>query len=129
VVAQLTPGKSYKLQQSFGGEIVRDDGGPAQGHFSTHGVGRIMNTSVPAEDVAYILYEHRSEEMAKFQGRVRTLIVQLDDGRVLTTSAFSSREARNRWLRLTRDHISGNPILKELYKDAEEIKMTIHFHQ
>src|SRR4051812_28708113 len=41
VVAQIEAAKGYKLQQAFGGEIVREDHGASPDEKSTYGLGRL----------------------------------------------------------------------------------------
>jgi hypothetical protein len=129
VASQLDAVKTLGLAQSFGGEIVRDDAGPAEGQHVLSGRGVIITTSMPAEQVAEMLIENRTEELRNFDGRVRTLFVQLDDGRVLVASGLSTPDALKRWTSLTKEAVANNATTKPIFEgNVEEINMTVRLH-
>jgi hypothetical protein len=131
IAAQLDAVKHLQLSESFGGEIIRDDDGAAKGQHVTHGRGVIIQTSMPAEQVADILIQGRPDSMTNFQGRVRTLFVQLDDGRVLIAGGFTSKDARDGWARITREAALNSEAAKRVFggNSTQEIDMTVHVHQ
>jgi len=130
VVADMPEAKGYRLHQSFGGEIIREDQGAAHGERSTHGLGRITSTSMTAEHVADTLLQNRPDTLTKFAGRVRTLVIQLDDGRVFTVGAFNSQNARDQWITDTRTQMGSNEAVRKVFAGGvEEIKTTVLFHQ
>lgn len=75
-------------------EIVRVMQGNTQTR-ATFGVGRMYTTKATAELVADMIEQHSISAALSIQGRARTLVVQLDDGRVGTFLAFDSKEARH----------------------------------
>jgi len=122
--------KGYQLQQAFGGEIVREEQGPAAGERGNYGFARVTTTSMTAEQVADTLIAGRSEKMKNVPGRVRTLFVQLDDGRVVGVSAFTSSAARDEWVTLIRQVDQTQENAQRVFAGGfEDINATVHFQQ
>jgi len=130
LVAQSDDLKLYQLKQVYRGEIARQDAGPAYGQPGTHSRGRVVTTSMTAEQVADTLIANRSDELRNHPGRVRTTFIQLDDGRVALVSSFTSRDAMERWGEITRQAEANKQEVAEVFAGgAEDITATVHFQQ
>lgn len=117
--------RGYQLSQTIQGEIVRVIPGNTQDH-ATHGVGRLHTTNSTAEQVADAIEQHGIPAAQSIQGRARTLVVQLDDGRVGTFLAFTSKEARDQHNQNVRNQRAQLGAIKQVMpNDPEEIKVRI----
>src|SRR3954452_3782692 len=117
--------RDYQLSQTMQGEIVRVMQGNTQNR-ATFGVGRLHTTNATAERVADAIEQHGIPAAQSISGRARTLVVQLDDGRVGTFLAFDSKEARdqhNQHVRKQRAELA--PIRQVMPNEPEEINARI----
>ncbi|MFL5282627.1 MAG: hypothetical protein ACJ8AW_16985 [Rhodopila sp.] len=117
--------RGYQLSQTMQGEIVRVMQGNTQNR-ATFGVGRVHTTNATAELVADMIEQHGIPAAQSIHGRARTLVVQLEDGRVGTFLAFDSREARdqhNQHVRKQRAELA--PIRRVMPNEPEEINVRI----
>jgi hypothetical protein len=117
--------RGYQLSQTMQGEIVRVMQGNTQNR-ATFGVGRLHTTNATAERVADAIEQHGIPAAQSIHGRARTLVVQLDDGRVGTFLAFDSQEARdqhNQHVRKQRAELA--PIKQVMPNEPEQINVRI----
>lgn len=117
--------RGFDLSQTLQGEIVRVMQGNTQNR-ATHGVGRLHTTKATAEQIADAIEQHGIPASASIQGRARTLVVQLDDGRVGTFLAFDSQQGRdqhNQHVRKQRAELA--PIREVMPNEPEEINVRI----
>jgi hypothetical protein len=124
-MANASATRGYQLSQAMQGEIVRVMQGNTKNR-ATFGVGRMHTTKATAELVADMIEQHNIPAAQSIQGRARTLVVQLDDGRVGTFLAFDSREARdqhNQYVRKQRAELAA--IRRVLPNEPEEINVRI----
>ncbi len=117
--------KGYQLSQSFGGEIVRMIKGDTEGQV-THGVGRLWQTPSSAEQVADALEKRRAANPSS--GNVRLLVLRLDDGRIATIGAFTSKEARDGHSEIVRRSRAEGEEMRTIFpNDPEEIRTLVLF--
>ncbi|HEY0422272.1 MAG TPA: hypothetical protein VGC82_03015 [Rhodopila sp.] len=117
--------RGYQLSQTMQGEIVRVMQGNTQNR-ATHGVGRLHTTNATAERIADAIEQHGIPASQSIQGRARTLVVQLEDGRVGTFLAFDSQEGRDQHSQNVRNQRAElNPIKQVMPNEPEEINVRI----
>jgi hypothetical protein len=104
MVQQASWMKGYQLSSSFGGEIASATDGPAQGQNVTHGLARVYQTNATAAQVADAIAQNGDPAIANIAGRIRTMHVQLDDGRVAMISGFTSEQSRTQFSEATNRH-------------------------
>jgi len=112
--------RGYQLAASFGGQVVAQRQGPAHGHTVTHGVGRLYRTNATAEQVADAIQQSANQEADVIEGRARTLITQLDDGRVGIFAGFTSQESRDRHSEAVRKHRTSIEAMKAVLPGEPE---------
>jgi hypothetical protein len=115
----------YQHSQTVQGEIVRRMTGDAPRDTSAVGVGRLYRTGASAEQVASAIADHGIPG-AQLPGRVVTVVVQLDDGRVGTFANYDSGESMERHAEyIRRQRRELDPIKSVLPNDPEEIRVRI----
>jgi len=124
-VASTGATRGYQLSQTMQGEIVRVIQGNTQNR-ATHGVGRLHTTNSTAEQIADAIEQYGVPAAEAIQGRARTLVVQLDDGRVGTFLAFDSQQARDQHNQNVRSQRAElGPIKQVMPNEPEEINVRI----
>jgi hypothetical protein len=119
--------QGYQLASSFGGEIANVSDGPAQGQNLSHGLARIFKTNATAKQVADAIAQNGDPTIANIVGRIRTMHVQLDDGRVAMISGFTSEQSRTQFSEATNRHRRGIEAMRAVLPNdpVEEILATV----
>jgi hypothetical protein len=126
-VAELDAFSGYQLHQSFGGQIMATHDGPGQGQRMTHGVARLYKTDTPADQAAATMQKNCTEDVALNEGWVRSLCLQLDDGRVGVIAGYGAEEHRDYHSDANRRHAPAIEPIRAVFPEApEEIKTLYH---
>jgi hypothetical protein len=118
--------RGYQLTSAFGGQVIRQRHGEAHGQRVTHGVARLYSTNATAEQVADAIEQYGDPAVDAIQGRARTLITQLDDGRVGIFAGFTSQESRDKHSQAVRQHRASVEAMKAaLPSEPQEINTRV----
>jgi hypothetical protein len=87
--------RGYELKQTLEGEVAALLNGDAQ-YEPAFGMARLFTTNASAQTVVETIKKARASSQDQGASQVRTVIVQLQDGRVGSFAAYDSEEARSR---------------------------------
>ena len=124
LVARTNALRGLQLTQTLEGEVAALLNGDAE-YEPAFGMARLFTTNATAGTVVETIRKARASAQDEGASRVRTVIAQLQDGRVGSFAVYDSKEARERHSAAIRKHQAVPEMRAVLPSDPEEIPVRI----
>jgi hypothetical protein len=124
LVARTNVLRGYQLTQTLEGEVAALLNGDVE-YEPAFGMARLFSTNATAEKVVETIRKARASAQDKGASQVRTVIVQLQDGRVGSFAAYDSKETRDRHSAAIKEHQASAEMKNILPSAPEEIPVRI----